>query len=166
MVAAQLRYAGYRDALAEHAIEYDDALVTMGYEQGREAETTPLLNSVNRLLALKEPPTVICCGNDEMAMRVYGLLRSRDVRVPEDMSVAGYDNYRSIAETLFPPLTTVDLPYFEMGIQTAKALLSQIENISNTPEPPQLVSGPVSWRSSVVALNSVSFLETKGRTRT
>jgi LacI family transcriptional regulator len=163
MIAAQLRYQGYRDALAAHGIAYDDALVTMAYEQGREKESVPLMGSLERLLSTTEPPTVICCGNDEMAMRVYGLLRSRGVRVPEGMSVAGYDNYQAIAETLFPPLTTVELPYVEMGMRTAQTLMSIIEDKSSAPTAPLIVSGPVFWRSSVLALNSVSILETKGR---
>jgi len=50
-----------------------------------------------------------------MALRVYGVLRSRGLKVPEDISVAGFDNYRAIAETLYPPLTTVELPYRAMG---------------------------------------------------
>ena len=40
-------------------------------------------------------------------------------RVPDEISVAGYDNYRVIAETLYPPLTTVDLPYAAMGVRAA-----------------------------------------------
>lgn len=163
MVATDLRYQGYRDALAEHSIPYADELVRMGFGMDKEKDSPLLTSSLERLLALDEPPTVICCGNDEMAMRVYGLLRSRGVRVPEDMSVAGYDNYRVIAETLFPPLTTVDLPYFAMGATAAQTLLDLIEGRSNRPETRTLVPGPVCWRSSVTALNSVSVLQSKGR---
>jgi len=108
---------------------------------------------------------VVCCGNDEMALRVYGLLRSRGVRVPEDISVAGFDNYRVIAETLFPPLTTVELPYFAMGEAAATRLLSMIEGVVGAPANPMLVSGDVCWRSSVTALSSVSILNPKGRSK-
>ena len=76
---------------------------------------------------LAEPPTVLCCGNDEMALRVYGMLRSRGLRVAEDISVAGYDDHRAIAETLYPPLTSAELPYVQMGTQAAALLLELIE---------------------------------------
>ena len=164
LVATGLRYRGYREALAEADIPYADELVTMGYEEGQERESQILMQALNRLLSLEEPPTVICCGNDEMALRLYGLLRSRGIRVPEDISVAGYDNYRVIAETLFPPLTTVELPYFTMGQIAAQHLLVLTSEQDTKPELPGLVGSPVCWRSSVTALNSVSVLNSKGRT--
>ena len=85
-----------------------------------------------------------------MAMRVYGILRSRGVRVPDDMSVAGYDDYRLIAETLFPPLTTVGLPYAAMGALAAERLLALISGEGRDERSPTLVAGPVLWRDSVI----------------
>ena len=163
MQAGNLRYLGYRDALEQYGIDYADELVTMGYEAGKERESSLLMSSLDRLLRLKNPPTVICCGNDEMALRTYGLLRSRGIRVPEDISVAGYDNYRVIAETLYPPLTTVELPYREMGRRAGRLLLSAIEDGENQQQAPDLITGPVSWRSSVLSLNKVSVLNENGR---
>lgn len=163
LVATGLRYQGYREALADAGIAYADELVLMGYEEGLERESHLLVRAIDRLLTLEEPPTVLCCGNDEMALRVYGVLRSRGIRIPEDISVAGYDNYRVIAETLYPPLTTVELPYFAMGQIAAETLLARIAGREEAPETRRLVEGPVCWRSSVVALNSVSVLNPKGR---
>lgn len=60
---------------------------------------------------LPDPPTVICCGNDEMAMKIYGVLRVKRLAIAEAVSIAGYDNHQTIAETLYPPLTTIGLPY-------------------------------------------------------
>lgn len=156
MDASGLRSLGYRDALDAHSLPFDPELETMGFEEGRELESGLLIDAVDRLLSLGSPPSVICCGNDLMALRVYGLLRSRGLRVPEDISVAGFDNYRSISETLYPPLTTVDLPYQDMGRLAAKALLSMIEGDVTKWSGPTLVRGPVAWRSSVTALNSIS----------
>lgn len=61
-----------------------------------------------------------------MAMQLCGLLRARDIRVPEEMSVAGYDDHRVIAETLYPPLTTAQLPYLDLGRRAARRLLGPI----------------------------------------
>lgn len=163
MVAASLRYQGYRDALAEYNLAYDDQLVAMAVEIGNEKDNTLLSASIDRLLGLSDRPTVICCGNDEMAMRLYGLLAARGLRVPEDISVAGYDNYRIIAETLTPPLTTIELPYFAMGQAAAQRLLNLTEGRSDRAETKTLVSGPLVWRSSVAAMNSVSVLKPRGR---
>ena len=87
-------------------------------------------------------------------------MRARGWRVPDDISIAGYDNYRVIAETLFPPLTTVDLPYRAMGERAAERLLSLIAGESRSPSAPDIVSGPVYWRRSVVAPKGVALTQT------
>ena len=153
MVATTLRTAGYAAALAQAGLPYDPALVDCADYEGREDETQILWDIIDRLLRLPDPPTVLCCGNDKMALRVYGILRSRGVKVPDEISVAGYDNYRVIAETLFPPLTTVDLSYTAIGVRAAQRLLAMISEPaaaqSQEDRAPLLVSGPVYWRSSV-----------------
>nr|WP_321457415.1 LacI family DNA-binding transcriptional regulator [uncultured Cohaesibacter sp.] len=150
LVATGLRTKGYLDALAEANIHYDENLVMMGYREGQK-DSQLLVQTVEHLLSLDQPPTVICCGNDEMALRLYGILRSRGVQIPDDISVAGYDNYRVIAETLFPPLTTVELPYFKLGQVAAEHLFKLISGQEEVPESPGLLQGPVCWRDSVVA---------------
>lgn len=150
MEATPLRTAGYRDALAEAGLPFDPAIVRIGYQSDEEGEMQLLWDAIDDLLRLPEPPTVLCCGNDAMAMRVYGILRSRGVRVPDDMSVAGYDNHRIIAETLYPPLTTVELPYAAMGMKAADRLMSLIAGQGREEPAPTLVTGPVLWRDSVV----------------
>lgn len=149
MAATPLRTQGYREALERSGLPFDPALVRAGYRGDGEGETPLLDATVGGLLALPDPPTVLCCGNDAMAMRVYGLLRSRGVRVPDDMGVAGYDDYRVIAETLHPPLTTVDLPYAAMGARAAERLLDLISGEGRDDRSPTLVAGPVHWRGSV-----------------
>ena len=94
--------------------------------------------------------------------RRYVLKISTD-GVTEDMSVAGFDNYRVIAETLYPPLTTVELAYAAIGARAAQRLLSLISGEPEEQTNPTLVSGPVSWRSSVTVKNSLHMFESKGR---
>ncbi|TNF17776.1 MAG: LacI family DNA-binding transcriptional regulator [Rhodobacteraceae bacterium] len=156
MPATALRNRGYADAHRALGLAPDPDLVVGGMARGRDLASDELTAGLDRLLSLAEPPTVICCGNDEMAMRIYGLLRSRGLRVPEDISVAGFDNYRAIAETLFPPLTTVELPYRQMGEAAAATLLRMIGGDAPAPAGPILVPGPLAWRSSVTALTHVS----------
>ena len=151
VVATPLRVAGYRQALEEAGIAYRPEWVLEGYPDDHNSSQT-LLQAIEQVLATQPRPTVLCCGNDEMAMRVYGMLRTRQLRVPEDISVAGYDNYRTIAETLFPPLTSMELPYTEMGKQAVKILLQLIEQGSLAKEL-FLVKGETIWRESVKPLN-------------
>ncbi|MGR3465629.1 LacI family DNA-binding transcriptional regulator [Limimaricola sp.] len=148
LVATGLRQQGYRAALEAAGIGYDPALVTPGFADRGGGEVSILTGGLDRLLALPAPPSVICCGNDELAMRVYGILRARGMKVPEQISIAGYDDYRVISETLYPPLTTVDLNYRGLGEAAARRLLALIRGETG-PEDPELISGPVRWRASV-----------------
>lgn len=151
LVADELRRAGYRAALDAAKIAYDPLLVECCDLGGHTDELALIWDVIDRMMRLPDPPTVLCCGNDKMALRVYGILRSRGLRVPDEISVAGYDNYRVMAETLFPPLTTVDLPYAAIGVRAAQRLLSMISDGETQPntQGPMLISGPVCWRGSV-----------------
>lgn len=147
--ATALRVAGYRDALEAAGIGYDPDLVAAAYLDALGADRQLLWDAVDRLLQLDVPPTAICCGNDRMALRVYDILRSRGIAIPNDMSVAGYDNYRIIAETLSPLLTTMELPYTAIGIRAAEMLISQLAGEASPPTSPALVGGSIHWRASV-----------------
>lgn len=147
--ATRHRMQGYRDALAGAGLAYDPELVAVGELGGVEGEAELLRDLTGRMLRLPDPPTVLCCGNDAMAMRLYGILRSMGMRVPDDISVAGFDNHRVIAETLYPPLTTAELPYNAMGACAAHRLLDLISGQGRDDRSPTLVVGPVHWRESV-----------------
>ena len=153
-IAAELRLAGYRDALAAAGIADDPDLVLPGYLPGTDPDSAHLVESVDHLLRMPNPPTAICCGKDSMAMAVYGVLRTRGFRIPEDMSLAGFDDYRIISETLFPPLTTVELPYRSMGRRAVECLTAAIRGEATGEASPILVAGPVAWRSSVAGITS------------
>ena len=161
IAAGPLRRLGYRDALSEMGIAYDPALVENCDIAGRDGETQLLWDAIDRMLRLSNPPSVLCCGNDKMALRVYGILRSMGRRVPTEVSVAGYDNYRVIAETLYPPLTTVDLPYTAMGVRAAQRLLAMISGEARDDKGPTLVAGPVYWRDSVIELRPAKVSQLK-----
>jgi LacI family transcriptional regulator len=148
--ARPLRLAGYKRALAAAGIAYDPDLVVTGAVLDPLHEYDYLWDALDRVLHLTPRPSVICCANDKMAMRVYTLLRERDLRIPHDIAVAGYDDYRIICEHMHPALTSVELPYGAMGVRAAEKLLRLI---NGTPKPneaaKELVSGPVVWRDSV-----------------
>ena len=146
--ATRLRLAGYRRALADSDIVFDPDLVQTGYPDFSN-DSGSLISAILKLLSLPLPPMVICCGNDEMAVRVYGILRTRGMRVPEQVSVAGYDNHSAIAETLFPPLTSTELPYLRMGAMAADLLFQHIEHPTGSVQSVKVV-GETIWRQSVI----------------
>lgn len=111
------RLKGYRRALAEHDILFDPDLVRPGnWEPPTGYDQTSLL------MDLDDPPTAIFVANDMMAVGCYEALKERGLRIPEDVSVVGYDD-REIAQFMRPPLTTLVLPHHEMGYQAAEALI-------------------------------------------
>lgn len=151
VIATRLRSEGYRAALEAAGIGYDPDLLIPGYPN-QNNDSRDLWNAIGHLMKLPQPPSVICCGNDEMALRVYGILRTRGLRVPEDISVAGYDNDLSITETLFPPLSSAVLPYHEMGMRAGEMLLT-LTTHTKLPKPnPVVVPSEVIWRASVTTV--------------
>jgi LacI family transcriptional regulator len=158
IVAGSLRPIGYRDALAEAGLDFDPAL--LAHVDFDQPATGPQLlwDTIDRMLRLDVPPTVLCCGNDQMAMMVYGILRSMGRKVPDEIGVAGFDNYRAIAETLYPPLTTVELPYSAMGARAGERLLQLISGEGRENRSPTLVAGPVHWRASVNELRAINIV--------
>lgn len=120
MDASKERLKGYRQALAAADILYDDTLVRPG-----NWEPSAGYNETMLLMQLPQPPTAIFCCNDMMAMGCYEALKALGLRIPEDMSVIGYDD-REIAQFLHPTLTTVLLPHYDMGALAVELLLEQI----------------------------------------
>ena len=164
-VARRLRLRGYRRALKSSGIAFDPSLVVTGALVDPAEEYDGLPAALDRLLALPAPPTAICCANDKMAMRVYALLNGRGKRIPEDISVVGYDDYRIITEHLHPTLTSVELPYRAIGARAAERM---VQLLSGPEEPNEtvvdLISGPVAWRQSATFCDpSVTAFKSKRR---
>jgi LacI family transcriptional regulator len=109
--ATSERLAGYRSVLEEHGITFDPSIVAVG----TSGDTHSGVDSAGRLLDRPDRPTALFCFNDRMAMGAYRAIRLRGLRVPHDISVVGFDNMEQIAPWLDPPLTTMQLPHYEMG---------------------------------------------------
>ena len=116
------RLRGYRDALAAAGIEHDPRLVVT-----EESEARGGYLAASRLLDGQPPPTAIFCFNDRMAMGAYRVASERGLAIPRDLSVIGFDNQAIIAEGLYPPLSTVALPHYEMGQWAVETLIHRLE---------------------------------------
>lgn len=121
------RLQGYQEALAEYGIPFDPALVCRGdwWQESGYAHT-------KQLMRLTNPPTAIFCGNDWMAMGAYDALKEIGLVIPNDVAIVGFDNRDVIAAHMRPPLTTIALPYYEMGQWAVRYL---IENAAVLPSP-------------------------------
>ncbi len=151
VVAQPLRLEGYRKALAAAGVPFDQALVEIGTSSDRNSEFGPLTAALDRLLALPDRPTALCCANDKMAMRVFALLADRGIAVPSDLSVVGFDDFRVISEQLRPSLSSAGLAYEEIGARAAQVLLSMRADAAQ-PGIVERLAGPVVWRESVRSL--------------
>jgi LacI family transcriptional regulator len=104
------RLEGYKQALKTYDIPFDEHLVRHHSSDSRGGYQGAL-----ELLHLSEPPTAIFCFSDFMAIGVYEALNKLGVSIPGDVAVMGFNNQELIATQLFPPLSTIQLPHYEMG---------------------------------------------------
>ncbi|MGK5552120.1 LacI family DNA-binding transcriptional regulator [Actinomadura kijaniata] len=121
MLCTQARVDGYRSALERAGIAVDRDLVRYGdfrHEGGFER--------TRELLALPDPPTAVFAGSDQQAMGAYQAARLAGLRVPEDLSVVGFDDLPA-CQWMSPPLTTVRQPLEEMGRVAARTLLQLLD---------------------------------------
>ncbi len=129
---AKARLAGYQDTLARHKIELDVKLIVPGDFQ----ESGGLL-AVNQLLETGQRFTAIFAGNDLTAYGARLALYRRSIRVPDDISIIGFDDLHSSMCTT-PPLTTVRQPLFDAGKRIGQVLLKMMNNEKFTFDVPPL----------------------------
>ena len=150
---SRARMDGYRAALEDAGIQVEPDLirhgdyhVESGYEQGLE------------LLRLENRPTAIFAGSDMQALGLYRAAREVGLRIPEDLSVVGYDDL-PVAEWIGPALTTIRQPLMEMADQATRLVL----RLARGERPP---STHIDLATSLVVRQSTAPLEaTPGGTR-
>lgn len=146
MEAAQDRFKGYRRALATADLPFDPALVLDGDWMSGTG-----FNGTLRLMQLPRPPTAIFCANDLMALGALEALKQLGLRVPQDVSVMGYDD-QEISRHTHPPLTTLVLPSYEMGQAAVELLLKLAGSTGAAGAARRLltkIDGPLVLRESV-----------------
>ncbi|GAB3107935.1 LacI family DNA-binding transcriptional regulator [Streptomyces calidiresistens] len=118
MLCSQARIDGYRAALETAGIAIDPTLVRRGtflVDSGRTHGTA--------LLTMDEPPTAIFAGSDLQAFGVLDAARRLGLRVPEDLSVVGFDDL-PLSHSAWPPLTTVRQPLGDMAAHAVRTVLT------------------------------------------
>jgi LacI family transcriptional regulator len=120
------RFDGYKKALKKAGIVFNKDLciideVYTGKENG--------CNAAKKLLAKKKKITAIFTCNDAMAIGTIQCLKSLGYKIPEDISLVGFDDV-DVAKSLSPPLTTIRVPKKDLGIEAIKLLHHQLKNLN------------------------------------
>ncbi len=128
-----MKFTGYRNALRSIGLEYDPELVAHAEfyleESGYEGAM--------KLLRQKNPPTAIFALADILAAGCYRAAQELGLRVPEDISICGYDD-KEYSSFLRPPLTTISTPYNELGQRAMEMLVRRIDKLPPVTEEPIL----------------------------
>jgi DNA-binding LacI/PurR family transcriptional regulator len=133
---ANHRVRGYIIGLNQRGLVFDPALTAAEPETfagGAEA--------ARRLMALVHPPTALLTHNDTVAVGVMHGLRAVGKRIPEDVSVVGFDN-TEICDYLPTPLTSVSLPKQDLGQQAVRLVLAAIDRVEEPLSPIEGLSLP------------------------
>lgn len=125
--AALDRLDGYKTALNTNHLQIDPDLIYEGSFNQPDGYT-----GANCLLDLKNPPTLIFASNDVMAMAAMDAVRERGLKVPEDISILGFDDIPQ-ASQVRPALTTVRQPLEQMGRVAVQMLLEILKNSDSRP---------------------------------
>ncbi|WP_308635614.1 LacI family DNA-binding transcriptional regulator [Paenibacillus silvisoli] len=146
------RLNGYTDALKQNDIPYRTAYVKHGdwFEESGYRLALELFRS-------EDPPTAVFASNDMMAIGVIDAAKACGLRVPEDVSVMGYDD-RTIARYARPKLTTISLPMFEVGLMAGRMLCEMIATgqIADGKSERLLVRGNVIERETTAPLQGAA----------
>lgn len=120
--AVKRRHTGIRQALLDAGLDPDEALLEV--RTPSDSPSAEKVGAVEQILTATLRPTAIICLNDIAALEVLRDLDAAGVRVPEQMSVVGYDDLH-FAARLSPPLTTVAQPTYQLGDAAAELLLDE-----------------------------------------
>ncbi|MFD1032280.1 LacI family DNA-binding transcriptional regulator [Metaplanococcus flavidus] len=116
------RLKGYQKSLEMAFLNFDpDLIVNQSISVGLEEQ------SVQRLMQLQNPPTAIVTHDDLIAYELISYLQDMKIDVPGDISVLSFNNH-SLSEHLKPPLSTVDISIYELGIHAAELVLEKIKD--------------------------------------
>jgi LacI family transcriptional regulator len=121
------RWHGYKKCLKDHNIPYDPILLRQtdySLASGKEGAI--------KLLSLRKPPTAIFCSNDFIALGAIEGARQMGLRLPEQLSIVGFDDME-ISSFVTPSLTTIRQPAYAMGKLAAKALVQRLNNELSKP---------------------------------
>ncbi|WP_034551064.1 LacI family DNA-binding transcriptional regulator [Carnobacterium funditum] len=121
-ISGEPRIRGYKEALKDHHLFYNEERIIVGnnfsFEDGRSNVVTLLENFPEM--------TAIFSASDEMAAGAIATAHEKKINIPEELSIIGYDNIL-VSQMVYPPLTTIEQPLYDMGYTAAEMLFHQID---------------------------------------
>lgn len=138
------RFLGYIKCLMENGLEFHDEWLL------KDREDRGLL--FERIDFPDYMPTAFVCNSDETAFRVISNLKSKGVRVPEDISVVGYDNY-TVSNICIPAITTIKVDLAQMAAESVDIIVKKIENPDYS-EGRRIISGKLIIKDSVLDIST------------
>ena len=141
-LSTQQKYEGFCKIMKKHRLPVREDLVT----EGENTLDSGVLAG-QYLLKSNNPPTAIFASNDAMALGVMKSAAMLGITVPEQISVAGYDD-GAFATVTWPELTTIRQPIEQMGELAARKLLAQLVNGNTSPDTPGVIEPELVVRNS------------------
>lgn len=120
-LSGKTRFEGFKQALKDHNIVLPDNFI--GYGDFTEPSGYQAMKDI---LQSPKPPTAVFVCNDTMAIGVYKAIGELNLKIPQDISVIGFDNTK-ISEYMSPPLTTANISLYEIAMTAAKLLIQSVE---------------------------------------
>ncbi len=144
LVSHEDRIKGYKQALEKNGIKHDSTYLRFGDNTIESGYSCTM-----QLLSLDNPPTAIFVAGDIMAVGSIQAINNRGLRVPQDISIVGFDDIK-FAEYLDPPLTTIRQPANQKGVEACNMLIDLLEN--GTPIKNQMLQVELVIRNSTRSL--------------
>lgn len=116
------RYKGYRKALEHNDLDVNEEYIKFGNYKMQDG-----YNYMEEILKCSILPTALFAASDDMAVGALNCILDNGLKVPEDISIIGFDN-SSLTTVVRPTLTTISQPINEMGVLSVKTLIKQINN--------------------------------------
>lgn len=142
------RMRGYKETLKKYGIQLDRKLI----KENRSVFEKNGYESMKKLLQLKNKPRAVFVAGDGMAVGAYKAIKRRELRIPEDISIIGYDD-ADAAKWLDPPLTTIRTSFFDFGEKSAKLLFDMTAQ-DGFPEKETVIEPVLKIRSSCANVKS------------
>lgn len=123
LIISKQRMGGYRKALEQHNMPFDESLIV----RGRAADNEEIAKDLTfKLLSSPNPPDAMFAINDRAALGAMKAAKEKGLKIPQDFAIAGFSNWEFTSMT-DPAITTVDQPGFKMGQEAARLLIREIE---------------------------------------
>lgn len=162
LLGANQRLEAFLAAAQAGGIAESDTIIRLGMEGPVGRETNYVYREALDILSMSNRPTALICGNDEMALQAYLAALSLGLRVPDDITIVGFDDFRTVSLALKPELTTVALPYYDLGWQGADMLDQLVQGKGSETERRILRCKVVARRSSALVRGAPQIADAVG----